>query len=119
MNKAELIATISEAAGITKVQANAALDSFTAAVQKTLKKDDKVTLVGFGTFSVSKRQARKGRNPQTGDAIKIAAKNVAKFKPGKDLSTFLNAKKATPAKKAVPAKKAAPAKKATSAKKGK
>ncbi|MFC4232010.1 HU family DNA-binding protein [Parasediminibacterium paludis] len=86
MNKAELIAQLSEDAGITKTQANAVLDSFTATVTKTLKKGDKVTLVGFGTFSVSKRAARTGRNPQTGAAIKIKAKKVAKFKAGKELS---------------------------------
>jgi DNA-binding protein HU-beta len=86
MNKAELIARISEDAGITKTQAGATLDSFTEAVGKTLKKGDKVTLVGFGTFSVSKRAARNGRNPQTGATIKIKAKKVAKFKAGKELS---------------------------------
>jgi DNA-binding protein HU-beta len=86
MNKAELVAQVSEEAGITKTQANAALDSFIDTVTKTLKKGDKVTLVGFGTFSVSKRQARTGRNPQTGEAIKIKAKKVARFKAGKELS---------------------------------
>jgi DNA-binding protein HU-beta len=86
MNKAELIARISEDAGITKTQAGATLDSFTEAVGKALKKGDKVTLVGFGTFSVSKRAARNGRNPQTGATIKIKAKKVAKFKAGKELS---------------------------------
>jgi DNA-binding protein HU-beta len=87
MNKAELIAKIAEDAGITKVQANATIDSFVGAVTKTLKKGEKVTLVGFGTFSVSKRAARNGRNPQTGAVIKIKAKKVAKFKAGKDLSS--------------------------------
>ncbi len=86
MNKAELIAKIAEDAGITKVQANATLGAFVEAVTKTLKKGDKVTLVGFGTFSVSKRAARNGRNPQTGAVIKIKAKKVAKFKAGKELS---------------------------------
>jgi DNA-binding protein HU-beta len=86
MNKAELIAKISDDAEITKTQANNALDSFTEAVTKTLKSGGKVTLVGFGTFSVSKRAARNGRNPQTGAVIKIKAKKVAKFKAGKDLS---------------------------------
>lgn len=89
MNKAELIATLAEDAGITKTQANAALDSFVEAVTKTLKKDGKVTLVGFGTFSVSKRKARNGRNPQTGAVIKIKARKVAKFKAGKELSAKL------------------------------
>jgi len=86
MNKAELVAKIAEDAGISKAQANDALDSFVDAVTKTLKSGDKVTLVGFGTFSVSKRQARTGRNPQTGETIKIKAKKVARFKAGKELS---------------------------------
>ncbi len=86
MNKSDLISKIAEDAGITKTQANATLDSFVDAVTKSLKKGDKVTLVGFGTFSVSKRAARNGRNPQTGAVIKIKAKKVAKFKAGKELS---------------------------------
>jgi DNA-binding protein HU-beta len=86
MNKAELIAKIADDAGITKTQANATVDSFIEAVTKTLKSGNKVTLVGFGTFSVSKRAARNGRNPQTGAVIKIKAKKVAKFKAGKELS---------------------------------
>ena len=87
MNKAELIAQLADDAGITKTQANAVVDSFVDTVTKTLKKGDKVTLVGFGTFSVSKRAARMGRNPQTGEAIKIKAKKVARFKAGKELSS--------------------------------
>ena len=87
MNKAELITKLADDAGITKTQANATLDSFIEAVTKTLKGGNKVTLVGFGTFSVSKRAARNGRNPQTGAAIKIKAKKVAKFKAGKELSS--------------------------------
>ena len=86
MNKAELVSIISEGAGVSKSQANAVLDSFTEAVTKTLKSGNKVTLVGFGTFSVSKRNARTGRNPQTGEAIKIKAKKVARFKAGKELA---------------------------------
>jgi DNA-binding protein HU-beta len=86
MNKAELIAKLADDAGITKTQANAAVDSFVEAVTKTLKSGNKVTLVGFGTFSVTKRAARTGRNPQTGAVIKIKAKKVAKFKAGKELS---------------------------------
>ena len=89
MNKGELIAKLAEDAEITKTQANAALDSFVDAITKTLKGGGKVTLVGFGTFSVSKRAARNGRNPQTGDTIKIKAKKVAKFKAGKELSARL------------------------------
>lgn len=87
MNKAELIAKIADDAGITKTQANHCLDSFVEAVTKTLKSGNKVTLVGFGTFSVSKRAARNGRNPQTGAVIKIKAKKVARFKAGKELSS--------------------------------
>ncbi|WP_295126557.1 HU family DNA-binding protein [uncultured Chitinophaga sp.] len=89
MNKAELIDKIAKDSGVTKTQANEALDSFTKAVADTLKKGGKVTLVGFGTFSVSKRAARNGRNPQTGQIIKIKAKKVAKFKAGKALSDKL------------------------------
>jgi DNA-binding protein HU-beta len=89
MNKAELIAKISEDTGITKTQANAALDSFIEAVTKTLKGGGKVTLVGFGTFTVSKRSARNGRNPQTGEVIKIKARKVARFKAGKELAAKL------------------------------
>ncbi len=86
MNKAELIAKMADDAGITKTQANDAVDSFIEAVTKTLKGGKKVTLVGFGTFSVTKRAARNGRNPQTGAVIKIKARKVAKFKAGKELS---------------------------------
>jgi DNA-binding protein HU-beta len=89
MNKAELIAKISDDANITKTQGNAVLDSFIEAVTKTLKGGGKVTLVGFGTFSVSKRAARNGRNPQTGAVIKIKARKVAKFKAGKELAAKL------------------------------
>ena len=86
MNKAELVSKIADDAGLSKSQANAALDAFTDAVGKALKSGDKVTLVGFGTFSVSKRKARTGRNPKTGATIKIKAKKVARFKAGKELS---------------------------------
>jgi DNA-binding protein HU-beta len=87
MNKAELIDKISKDAGLTKVQANQALDAFTSSVVTTLKKGDRVTLVGFGTFSVSERAARNGRNPQTGAVIKIKARKVPKFKAGKEFAT--------------------------------
>jgi len=87
MNKAELIDKIAKDAGVTKSQANEALDSFTSAVVTSLKKGDRVTLVGFGTFSVSERSARNGRNPQTGEVIKIKARKVPKFKAGKEFST--------------------------------
>jgi len=86
MNKAELVSKIADDAGITKVQAGAALGSFMEAVTKTLKSGNKLILVGFGTFSVSKRAARKGRNPQTGETIKIKAKKLARFKASKELS---------------------------------
>ena len=86
MNKAELIAKLAEDADITKTQANSALDSFIEAVTKTLKGGGKVTLVGFGTFSISERKARNGRNPQTGAVIKIKKRRVAKFKAGKELA---------------------------------
>jgi DNA-binding protein HU-beta len=89
MNKAELINKVADDTGVTKTQANAALDSFIEAVTKTLKSGGKVTLVGFGTFSVSKRAARNGRNPQTGEVIKIKARKVARFKAGKELSAKL------------------------------
>jgi DNA-binding protein HU-beta len=86
MTKAELIAAMAKDAGISKTAAGAALDSFVDGITKALKKKDgKVTLVGFGTFSKSRRKARKGRNPQTGEAIKIKASNVVKFKAGKKL----------------------------------
>ena len=86
MNKADLIAKIADETGITKTQANASIDVLTEAITKTLKGGGKVTLVGFGTFSVSKRSARNGRNPKTGETIKIKAKKVARFKAGKELA---------------------------------
>jgi len=86
MTKAELVEQMAKDAKITKVAAAAALESFTASVTKALKKKDgKVTLVGFGTFQKARRKARKGRNPQTGAVLKIKARNVVKFKPGKKL----------------------------------
>lgn len=85
MKKADLVAKIAEAAGITKVQAEKALASFITETTAAVKAGDKVTLVGFGTFSSVTRKARTGRNPQTGKAIKIAAKTSGKFTPGKAL----------------------------------
>lgn len=85
MTKGELVDAIAGAAGITKVAAEKAMNAFTEAVAKSLKKGDSVGLVGFGTFSVSKRKARKGRNPQTGKEINIPATKVPKFKAGKGL----------------------------------
>ncbi len=90
MNKGELIDKISKDAKVTKGQAGDALDSFLNAVAGTLSKGGKVTLVGFGTFSVSKRLARKGRNPRTGKEINIKAKKVAKFKAGSELAKKVN-----------------------------
>lgn len=85
MTKAELIEKVAAEAGITKKEADEALKSFTANVTKALKNDGKITLTGFGTFAKSHRKAREGRNPQTGETINIAARNVVTFKPGKKL----------------------------------
>ncbi|MGE3153380.1 MAG: HU family DNA-binding protein [Nitrospiraceae bacterium] len=85
MTKEELIAKMSTSAGITKVAAGTALEAFTAAVSSSLKKGQRVSLVNFGTFSVSKRKARTGRNPRTGEPLKIPAARVPKFSAGKEL----------------------------------
>ena len=90
MNKKELVESIAAAADISKAAAEKALNGTLAAIAETLKKGDKITLVGFGTFSVSKREARKGRNPQSGKTINIPAKKVAKFKAGSKLSEAIN-----------------------------
>jgi DNA-binding protein HU-beta len=86
MNKMELIDAVAKSASISKVEAGNALDAFISTIQKALKKGDKITLVGFGTFATVKKAARVGRNPKTGKPIKIAAKKVAKFKAGKALA---------------------------------
>ena len=86
MNKAELIDAIASEAKLTKADTKKALEAFVTATSKALKKGDRVALVGFGSFSIAKRAARKGRNPQTGKEIKIAAKKVVKFKAGAELS---------------------------------
>lgn len=86
MNKSELIDAMAADAGITKVAAKAALESFISNVQTTLQNEGKVALVGFGTFSVSERAARQGINPKSGEAIEIPAKKVAKFKAGAELA---------------------------------
>jgi len=86
MNKAELIDAMAADANLTKADAKRALDAFVSATTKSLKKGDRVALVGFGSFSVAKRAARTGRNPQTGKEIKIAAKKVVKFKAGSELT---------------------------------
>lgn len=83
MTKAEIIDKMAKDADISKAAAGKALDSFVDGLKKTLKKGNKVTLVGFGTFSVAKRAARKGRNPRTGETIKIKASKSPKFKAGK------------------------------------
>ncbi len=93
MNKTELIEAIAKDAGLSKKDAGKALDAFTGAVTKELKKKGKVALVGFGTFETSKRAARTGKNPQTGAAIKIPAATVPKFKAGKALKDAVNGKK--------------------------
>ena len=90
MNKTELVAAIAEQTGLTKKDAEAALKAFTDTVSKQLKKGDKVQLVGFGTFEVTKRAAREGRNPQTGKAMKIKASKAPKFKAGKALKDMIN-----------------------------
>ena len=86
MNKGELINHVAESAGISKAQATSAVNSVFGAVTDTLKSGDKAAFVGFGTFSINHRAARQGRNPQTGATIQIAAKNVIKFKAGKEFS---------------------------------
>jgi DNA-binding protein HU-beta len=90
MNKAELIDAMASEGGITKADAKKALDAFVSVTGSALKKEDRISLVGFGSFSISKRAARTGRNPQTGKEIKIAAKNVVKFKAGAELSGKVN-----------------------------
>jgi len=86
MNKAQLIDAIASGAGLTKADAKKALDALISAISGALKKGDRVALVGFGSFSVSKRSARTGRNPQTGKEISIPAKKVVKFKAGSELA---------------------------------
>ena len=90
MNKAELVDAIAAETKLTKADAGRALEAFVNATTKALKKGDRVALVGFGSFSVSNRAARTGRNPQTGKEIKIAAKNVVRFKAGAELSGKVN-----------------------------
>lgn len=85
MNKTQLINAIAEKAGLSKADSKKALDAFVESVSEALKKDEKVALIGFGSFSVTERSARTGRNPQTGKIIEIAAKKVIKFKAGSEL----------------------------------
>ena len=90
MNKSDLIDAVADSADISKAAAGRALDGALAAITKALKKGDSVTLVGFGTFTIRKRNARTGRNPRTGAAIKIKASKVPAFKPGKGLKDAIN-----------------------------
>lgn len=90
MNKAELIDAMASGSGLSKADSKRALDSFIGATSSALAKGNRVALVGFGSFSVSERSARKGRNPRTGEEINIAAKRVVKFKAGAELSGGLN-----------------------------
>ncbi len=117
MTKAEIIAKIADEIKVSKAAATKAFNVVTGSIAQAMKKGEKVTLIGFGTFSVSARKARKGRNPRTGKEIKIAAKKAPKFSAGATLKAIVNGKAvAKPAKKAVAAK-AKPAKKAVKAKK--
>src|ERR1700751_4826084 len=93
MNKADLVDRIAGACEISKTQATTAIDTAVDSITAALKKGDRVALIGFGTFSVSQRKARNGRNPQTGATIKIAARRVAKFTPGAELKKGVNRKK--------------------------
>lgn len=90
MNKTELVAAMAEKAGLSKKDAEKALKAFTDTVAERLKKGEKIALVGFGTFEVSKRAAREGRNPQTGAVMKIKASKAPKFKAGKALKDAVN-----------------------------
>ncbi|MCX6146567.1 MAG: HU family DNA-binding protein [Candidatus Kapabacteria bacterium] len=109
LNKQQLVSAVSANSGLTKVDAEKAINSTITAISAELASSGSITLIGFGTFSVSNRAARNGKNPQTGATIAIAAKKVAKFKPGKALAESVNivasAKKAAPAAKAAPKKK--------------
>ena len=93
MNKAELVAAVAAKTGDTKKAAEASVDAFVSAVKESLKKGEKVQLVGFGSFEVRKRAARKGRNPQTKEEIKIPASKAPVFKAGKALKNTVNNKK--------------------------
>lgn len=91
MNKTELVAAVAEKAGLSRKDAEAAVKAFTDTIADALKDGDKVQIVGFGTFEVSERAAREGRNPHTGEAMKIAASKAPKFKAGKALKNAVNA----------------------------
>jgi DNA-binding protein HU-beta len=89
MTKNDLISEMAKRSNISKAAANAALDTFTDSIKRALKKGEKVTLVGFGTFSTAKRKARTGRNPRTGEILKIKARRVPKFSPGKSMKDLI------------------------------
>ena len=91
MNKTELVAAVAEQAGLSKKDAEAAVKAFTDVVAEALKAGDKIQLVGFGTFEVSERAAREGRNPRTGETMVIEAPKTPKFKAGKALKDLVNA----------------------------
>jgi DNA-binding protein HU-beta len=90
MNKADLVNSISEKTGLTKTKSNEVVDSIVSTITESLRNGEKVTLVGFGTFTTSKKEARKGRNPKTGETLEIPAKTVAKFKAGSELTKSVN-----------------------------
>lgn len=116
MNRAELVEKIATSVGLSKAQADTALAATLDAIKKELGGGGSVSLVGFGTFGVSKRAARKGKNPRTGETIKIAARKVPKFSAGKELKMIANGEKKAGAPKAA-TKKAAPKKAAAKGKK--
>jgi len=90
MNKTDLVNKIAKKTGLTKTKSNEVIDAFVSSVTESLTEGEKVTLVGFGTFTTSKREARKGRNPKTGEVINIPGKTVARFKAGSELSKNVN-----------------------------
>lgn len=128
MNKADLIDHVAASTGTGKKEAEAAVEAVLGGIVDTVKKGEEVSVFGFGKFTPKANAARTGRNPQTGESIKIAASKSVKFAPAQAFKTALNAKKsaakktagskAAPAKKTAPAKKAAPAKKTTTKKRG-
>lgn len=90
MNKADLVNSLSTKTGLTKTKSNEVVDALVSTITESLRNGEKVTLVGFGTFTTSKKEARKGRNPKTGETLEIPAKTVAKFKAGSELSKSVN-----------------------------
>jgi DNA-binding protein HU-beta len=90
MNKADLVNSLAEKTGLTKTKTNEVIDSLVSIITETLKSGDKVTLVGFGTFTTTQREARKGRNPKTGETLEIPSKRVAKFRAGSELTKSVN-----------------------------